>query len=66
MFLPTLPNHPSERIDELIDVNSTHRGLSEDKGIFTFLGIGRKEDPTKRDLSMQVYVTGELYRNPRL
>ncbi|OAG11210.1 aromatic prenyltransferase [Paraphaeosphaeria sporulosa] len=44
----------------------THRNLSDDTGIFTFLGIGRKEDPSKKDLSMQCYVTGELYRNPRM
>ncbi|KAE8373925.1 aromatic prenyltransferase [Aspergillus bertholletiae] len=44
----------------------THRNLSDKKGIFTFLGIGRKEDPTKQQLSMQVYVTGELYATPRV
>ncbi|KAE8367014.1 hypothetical protein BDV27DRAFT_82297 [Aspergillus caelatus] len=44
----------------------THRNLSDTKGIFTFLGIGRKEDPTKKELSMQVYVTGELYTTPRI
>ncbi|KAJ5497538.1 hypothetical protein N7463_009525 [Penicillium fimorum] len=44
----------------------THRQLSEKKGIFTFLGLGRKEDPKKKELSMQVYVTGELYSTPRI
>lgn len=29
------------------------------------MGIGRKEDPTKRDLSLQFYVTPELYTTPR-
>jgi hypothetical protein len=45
--------------------SSTHRELAEKTGIFTFIGIGRKEDPTKKDLSIQVYVTPELYLNPR-
>ncbi|KAJ5749140.1 uncharacterized protein N7511_010836 [Penicillium nucicola] len=43
----------------------THRKLEEKAGIFTFIGIGRKEDPTKKDLSIQVYMTPELYRDPR-
>jgi hypothetical protein len=43
----------------------THQGLHEKKGSFTFLGLGRKEDPTKKELSMQIYVTGELYSTPR-
>lgn len=46
--------------------NSTHRRLNEEKGIFTFIGIGRKEDPTKKCLGMQVYMTPELYKTPRL
>lgn len=45
--------------------NSTHRKLDEKTGIFTFIGIGRKEDPTKKDLSIQVYLTPELYETPR-
>jgi hypothetical protein len=43
--------------------NSTHRKLADAAGIFT--GIGRKEDPTKKDLGIQVYLTPELYENPR-
>ncbi|KAJ6783323.1 hypothetical protein PWT90_02558 [Aphanocladium album] len=43
----------------------THRRLSERTGICSFMGIGRKEDPTKRDLSLQFYVTPELYTTPR-
>lgn len=50
----------------LIDDDSTHRKLTEKTGIFTFIGIGRKEDPKKKDLSIQVYVSPELYENPRL
>ncbi|KAJ5701268.1 hypothetical protein N7488_008816 [Penicillium malachiteum] len=42
-----------------------HRKLEETTGIFTFIGIGRKEDPTKKELSIQVYMTPELYRTPR-
>lgn len=49
----------------LTGIYSTHRKLEEKTGIFTFIGIGRKEDPTKKDLSIQVYVTPELYQNPR-
>lgn len=44
----------------------THRKLDEKTGIFTFIGIGRKEDPSKKDLSVQVYVSPELYQTPRL
>ena len=46
--------------------NSTHRKLNEENGIFTFIGNGRKEDPTKKYLGMQVYMTPELYKIPRL
>ena len=45
--------------------NSTHRKLEEKTGIFTFIGIGRKEDPTKKNLSIQVYLSPELYETPR-
>ncbi|KAF2202639.1 aromatic prenyltransferase [Delitschia confertaspora ATCC 74209] len=44
----------------------THRKLEEKPGILTFIGIGRKEDPTKKDLSLQCYVSPELYENPRI
>ncbi|CZT12199.1 uncharacterized protein RAG0_16114 [Rhynchosporium agropyri] len=43
----------------------TYRGLDEKPGIFTFIGIGRKEGLDDRALSLQVYVTPELYENPR-
>ena len=45
------------------DHNSTYRRLDEKPGIFTFIGIGRKEGSA--DLSLQVYVTPELYETPR-
>lgn len=45
--------------------NSTHRKLEEKTGIFTFIGIGKKGDPTKTDLSIQVYLSPELYDIPR-
>ncbi|ORY54717.1 uncharacterized protein BCR38DRAFT_509089 [Pseudomassariella vexata] len=31
----------------------THRDLNGKTGIFTFLGIGRKEDPVSKDLGLQ-------------
>jgi hypothetical protein len=34
-------------------------------GIFTFIGIGRKESLEKEELGVQVYVTPELYETPR-
>ena len=46
--------------------NSTHRQLTEKTGIFTFIGIGRKEDAKKKDLSIQIYVSPELYENTRV
>lgn len=46
--------------------DSTHRDLKTKTGIFTFIGIGRKEDPTKKELSIQVYMTPELYLTPRI
>ncbi|KAK2608292.1 hypothetical protein N8I77_006910 [Diaporthe amygdali] len=44
----------------------TYRNLDEKPGIFTFIGIGRKEGIDDRALSLQVYVTPELYENPRI
>jgi hypothetical protein len=38
---------------------STHRSLEDRTGIFTFVGIGRKE--TTPSLSIQTYLTSELY-----
>ena len=49
----------------LTKYNSIHRKLDEKTGIFTFIAIGRKEDSNKKDLSIQVYVSPELYENPR-
>ncbi|KAI1356022.1 aromatic prenyltransferase [Xylaria sp. FL0043] len=43
----------------------THRQLGEETGIMTFIGMGRKESPSTKDLSIQVYVVPELYANPR-
>lgn len=45
--------------------NSKYRNLDEKPGIFTFIGFGRKEGVDDRALSLQVYVTPELYENPR-
>lgn len=45
--------------------DSTYRSLDEKPGIFTFIGFGRKEGLDDRALSLQVYVTPELYENPR-
>ncbi|PGG97988.1 hypothetical protein AJ80_09610 [Polytolypa hystricis UAMH7299] len=52
-------------MEEQVKSVFTHRDFAEKTGIFTFIGIGRKEDPTNKDLSIQVYVTPELYINPR-
>lgn len=52
--------------DHLADIaDSKYRNLDEKPGIFTFIGIGRKEGIDDRALSLQVYVTPELYENPR-
>ncbi|KAI0204041.1 aromatic prenyltransferase [Astrocystis sublimbata] len=53
-------------MEERVKSVFTHRSLGEKTGIMTFLGIGRKEDPSKKDLSLQVYVTPELYLNSRI
>lgn len=58
-------NDGGKSMEEQVASVFTHRKLEEKTGIFTFIGIGRKEDPTKKDLSIQVYVTPELYVNPR-
>lgn len=42
----------------------THRALDEKAGIFTFIGLARK-DPAKRELSMQTYLCPELYERAR-
>ena len=44
---------------------STYRRLDEKPGIFTFVGIGRKESSNTGGLNLQVYVTPELYDSPR-
>ncbi|KAL9082307.1 MAG: hypothetical protein Q9165_008919 [Trypethelium subeluteriae] len=51
-----------ERVESVF----THRKLEEKTGIFTFIGLGRKEGPSKKELSLQAYVSPELYENPRL
>ncbi|KAH9210396.1 aromatic prenyltransferase [Leptodontidium sp. 2 PMI_412] len=52
-------------MEEQVKTVFTHRKLEQKTGIFTFIGIGRKDDPTKKDLSIQVYLTPELYETPR-
>ncbi|KAI9162715.1 aromatic prenyltransferase [Paramyrothecium foliicola] len=42
-----------------------HRPLCEKAGIFTFIGLARK-DPKKPDLSIQTYLCPELYETPRI
>jgi DMATS type aromatic prenyltransferase len=50
----------------LIHLNhSDYRRLDEKPGIFTFLGVGRKESDDDSGMTLQVYVTPELYENPR-
>ncbi|RWA13018.1 hypothetical protein EKO27_g2086 [Xylaria grammica] len=44
----------------------THRELGQKTGIVTFIGIGRKGGPSKKDLSMQIYLAPEPYPNPRV
>ncbi|KAK7737389.1 hypothetical protein SLS53_006694 [Cytospora paraplurivora] len=41
-----------------------HRTLDANAGIFTFIGLARK-DLSKRDLSIQTYMCPELYSSPR-
>ncbi|MCJ1261037.1 hypothetical protein MMC22_000901 [Lobaria immixta] len=53
-------------IEQRVKSVFTHRKLDEETGIFTFIGIGRKDDPSKKGLSMQVYITPELYKTPRV
>ncbi|KAI1206384.1 aromatic prenyltransferase [Annulohypoxylon truncatum] len=52
-------------VEERVETVFTHRKLEENPGIFTFIGLGRKEDSTKKGLSLQVYMTPELYVTPR-
>ncbi|KAI3333789.1 hypothetical protein F4824DRAFT_502776 [Ustulina deusta] len=42
------------------------KSVLEKTGIMTFIRIGRKEGPPKKDLSMRIYVTPELYANLRV
>lgn len=59
--------YPVESFQDTADLDqSTYRNLDEKPGIFTFIGIGRKEGIDDRALSLQVYVTPELYENPRI
>ncbi|KUJ21270.1 aromatic prenyltransferase [Mollisia scopiformis] len=51
-------------IYELVHSAITHRKLEEKAGIFTFIGLARK-DPTKEDLSIQTYLCPELYETAR-
>ncbi|KAI1161005.1 aromatic prenyltransferase [Nemania serpens] len=56
---------PGKSIEHQIASVFPHRSLEEKTGLFTFISVGRKEDPTKKDLSMQIYLTPELYAHPR-
>ncbi|OTA83738.1 hypothetical protein M434DRAFT_400630 [Hypoxylon sp. CO27-5] len=52
-------------VEERVQTVFTHRKLEDKPGIFSFIGLGRKEDSTKKGLSLQVYITPELYETPR-
>ncbi|RYP59318.1 hypothetical protein DL769_008582 [Monosporascus sp. CRB-8-3] len=52
-------------VEERVANVFTHRRLDEKPGIFTFIGIGRKEGSGAESLSLQIYVTPELYETPR-
>ncbi|KAG5977056.1 hypothetical protein E4U55_007076 [Claviceps digitariae] len=56
---------PGRSFEEQLKRIFTHRSLDQKTGLFTFISIGRKEDPTKKDLSMQLYLAPELYASPR-
>ncbi|KAG6035343.1 hypothetical protein E4U41_006110 [Claviceps citrina] len=56
---------PRRSIESQLRSIFTHRSLDEKTGLFTFISVGRKEDPTKKDLSMQIYLAPELYASPR-
>ncbi|KAG6066696.1 hypothetical protein E4U32_005494 [Claviceps aff. humidiphila group G2b] len=56
---------PKRSFEEQLKSVFTHRSLDEKTGLFTFICLGRKEDPTKNDLSMQIYLAPELYATPR-
>ncbi|KAG5914173.1 hypothetical protein E4U42_000654 [Claviceps africana] len=55
---------PERSIEEQLKSVFTHRSLEEKTGLFTFISVGRKEDP-KKDLSLQLYLAPELYASPR-
>ncbi|WQF88042.1 Putative aromatic prenyltransferase [Colletotrichum destructivum] len=52
-------------LEEMVANVFDYRRLDEKPGIFTFLGVGRKETGDDSGLSLQVYVTPELYESPR-
>ncbi|KIW87577.1 uncharacterized protein Z519_11902 [Cladophialophora bantiana CBS 173.52] len=52
-------------VEKQVKSSFTHRALDERTGIFTFIGIGPKGDPTQSQLTIQAYVTPELYIQPR-
>ncbi|KAK2787334.1 hypothetical protein FQN52_007238 [Onygenales sp. PD_12] len=41
-------------MEEQLKTVFTHRNLAEKTGLFTFVGLGRKEGPAKNELSMQL------------
>ncbi|KAF3766665.1 aromatic prenyltransferase [Cryphonectria parasitica EP155] len=51
-------------VEDLVTKAFTHRSLDKKSGIFTFIGLARK-NPTKPDLSIQTYLCPELYHSPR-
>ncbi|KAK2734607.1 hypothetical protein FQN55_002586 [Onygenales sp. PD_40] len=52
-------------MEEQLKTVFTHRNLAEKTGLFTFVGLGRKEGPDNNELSMQLYLCSELYENSR-
>ncbi|KAL4744591.1 tryptophan dimethylallyltransferase-domain-containing protein [Aspergillus terricola var. indicus] len=57
-------NQGAKAMTDRVENVFTHRRLNDKTGIYTFLGLGRKEDHSKKGLSMQIYVTGELPLRP--
>lgn len=49
----------------LTRIFSPYRNVDDKKGYMSFISIGRKEDPTDKAMSMQIYLTPDLYSDPR-
>ncbi|KAG6015446.1 hypothetical protein E4U43_005292 [Claviceps pusilla] len=56
---------PKESVEKQLSRVFTHRTLDEKKGLFNFICVGRKKDPTKKELGVQYYLGPELYATPR-